>query len=94
MMAAAMNAAKSGCALLGFDWNSGWNWTARNQGCPFSSMISTRFRLGLMPLTDQAALQALDVGVVHLVAVAVALADDASAAVGLRGQRAGVSAQS
>ena len=29
---AAMKSRKSGWALVGFDLNSGWNWTARNQG--------------------------------------------------------------
>ena len=87
-IAAAMNAAKRGWARLGFDWNSGWNWTARNHGWPFSSMISTRLRLGLMPLTTSAFLRRLEVRVVDLVAVAVALADQRRA-VGLRRERPG-----
>jgi hypothetical protein len=88
-----MKAAKSGMGRFGFDWNSGWNWTPRNQGWFLSSMISTRLRFGVDPADDQPALQAVDVGVVHLVAVAVALAH-ARLAVGLGGQGPGRSAQS
>ena len=51
LIAAAMNAAKSGCALFGFDWNSGCACVPRNQGWFFSSITSTRFRRGFTPLT-------------------------------------------
>src|SRR5271165_164990 len=53
-IAAATKAANRGWALFGFDWNSGWNCTATNQGWSLASMISTRFRVGLTPLTTSA----------------------------------------
>ena len=47
--AAATKARNRGWARLGRDLNSGWNWTARNQGWFGSSTISTRVPSGDRP---------------------------------------------
>ena len=87
--AAAMNSRNRGWARVGFDLNSGWNWTARNQGWSVSSTISTIVPSGLMPVGDEAVLlEVPPVGVVELVAVAVPLVDQVDA-VGLAGHAVG-----
>jgi len=45
-----MKSRKRGWAWVGLDWNSGWNWTARNQGWSGASTISTNDPSGLRPV--------------------------------------------
>ena len=75
--AAPTNSRKSGAGRVGRDLNSGWNCDATNHGCSGSSTISTSRPSSKVPLIDEAGVdELLAVGVVHLVAVPVALGDD------------------
>src|SRR5271166_3279212 len=47
--AAPTNPANSGCGRVGCDLNSGWYWTATNQGCEATSTTSTSVPSGLTP---------------------------------------------
>ena len=78
------NSRKSGAGRVGRDLNSGWNCEATNHGWSGSSTISTRRPSSNVPLIDEPGVgELLPVGVVDLVAVAVALGDDRLAAVDL-----------
>ena len=71
-----MKSRNSGWALVGFDLNSGWNWTATNQGWSRPLHDLDDRAVGADPGGDQPVfLECLAVGVVELVAMAVPLVD-------------------
>ena len=83
--AARMKSLKSGWQAKGLDFSSGWNWQPRNHGwSSWSSMISTNLLVGRHAGERQPGLlEARQVLLVDLVAVAVALPDE-GLAVGAR----------
>ena len=48
---ALMNSLNKGWGLVGLDLNSGWNWTATNQGWLLSSTISAKCFFSYSPVT-------------------------------------------